>query len=69
MLDSLGYFFRSENDGLRIMEKSKMVMKNVKKNDFYMLEGSSIPVSVVIPVIYEVDRKQVMASQTWPYEF
>lgn len=59
MLDSLGYFFRSENDDLRIMEKFKMVMKNVKKNDFYMLEGSSIPVSVVIPIISKVDRNKL----------
>ena len=59
MLDGLGYFFRSENDGLRIMEKSKMVMKNVKKNDLYMLEGSSIHVSVVIPIISQVDRNKL----------
>lgn len=31
MFDSLGYLFKFENDGLRIMKWTEMVMKGVKK--------------------------------------
>ena len=40
MLDGMGYSFKSENSGLKIMNETEMVMKRVKKNDLYVLEGS-----------------------------
>lgn len=32
MLDGLGYFFKSDNGGLRIMKGTELVMKGVKNN-------------------------------------
>ena len=38
------------------MKGTEMIMKGVKKNGLYMLEGSSVPVSAAIYVVSDVDR-------------
>ena len=38
------------------MKKTEMVMKGIKKNGLYVLEGSSVLVSTVMTAIYELDR-------------
>ncbi|KAK9185556.1 hypothetical protein WN943_025912 [Citrus x changshan-huyou] len=55
MLDGMGYSFKSENSGLKIMKGTEMVMKGVKKNGLYVLEGSSVPGSVAMPVVSDVN--------------
>lgn len=49
MLDCLGYFFMSKNGSLRIIKGNEMVMKGVKKNCLYVLEGSPVPMLATIP--------------------
>ncbi|KAH9762289.1 hypothetical protein KPL70_000762 [Citrus sinensis] len=55
MLDGMGYHFKSENSGLKIMKGTEMVMKGVKKNGLYVLEGSSMPGSVAMPAVSDVN--------------
>ena len=38
------------------MKGTEMIMKGVKKNGLYMLEGSSVPVSAAISIVSDVDR-------------
>ncbi|KAH9697399.1 hypothetical protein KPL71_023589 [Citrus sinensis] len=56
MLDGMGYSFKSENSGLKIMKGTEMVMKGVKKNGLYVLEGSSVPGSAAMPAVSDVNR-------------
>ncbi|KAH9680375.1 Integrase catalytic domain-containing protein [Citrus sinensis] len=56
MLDSMGYCFKSEYGGLKIMKGTEMIMKGVNKNGLYVLEGSSVPVSAAMLVVSDVDR-------------
>ena len=56
MLDSTWYFFKFENSGLKIMKRTEMVMKGIKKNGLYILEGSSVLVSTIMTTISELDR-------------
>lgn len=37
MLDSLRYFFKSENGGLKIIKGIETVIKGVKENSMYVL--------------------------------
>ncbi|KAH9762165.1 hypothetical protein KPL70_000710 [Citrus sinensis] len=56
MLDGMGYSFKSENCGLKIMNGTEIVMKGVKKNGLYVLEGSSVPGTAAMPVVSDVNR-------------
>ncbi|KAH9800568.1 hypothetical protein KPL71_000711 [Citrus sinensis] len=56
MLDGMGYSFKSENGGLKIMNGTEIVMKGVKKNGLYVLEGSSVPGTAAMPVVSDVNR-------------
>lgn len=38
------------------MKGTEMVMRSVKNNDLYMLEGSSVPVLAVMLAVSKVDR-------------
>ncbi|KAH9699128.1 hypothetical protein KPL71_024224 [Citrus sinensis] len=51
MLDSMRYSFKSENGGLKIMNGTEMIMRGVKKNGLYVLEGSSVPRAAAMPVM------------------
>ncbi|KAH9779242.1 hypothetical protein KPL71_007654 [Citrus sinensis] len=51
ILDSMEYYFKYENVALKIMKGTKMIMKGLKKNGMYVLEGSSVPVSATMPAV------------------
>lgn len=38
------------------MKRTEMVMKGIKKNGLYILEGSSVLVSTIMTTISELDR-------------
>ena len=50
MLDSSRYIFKSDHKGLKVMKNFSIVMKRVKKNRLYVLEGSSVPVLFALHV-------------------
>ena len=56
ILDSLRYFFKLESGGLEIRKGTEIVMKGVKKNGLYVLQGSSVPVQEGISAVSEEDR-------------
>ncbi|KAH9723409.1 Integrase catalytic domain-containing protein [Citrus sinensis] len=56
MLNGMGYSFKSENGGLKIMNETEMVMRGVKKNGLYVLEGSSVPGAAAMPAVSDVNR-------------
>ena len=56
MLDSMGYSFKYENGGLKIMKGTEMIIKGVNKNGLYVLEGSSVPVSAAMPAVSDANR-------------
>ncbi|KAH9668944.1 hypothetical protein KPL70_021590 [Citrus sinensis] len=59
MLDSLGYFFKSRSGGLEIRNGTKIVMKGVKENGLYVLQGSSVHVQEGIYDVSEEDRTKL----------
>ncbi|KAH9752456.1 hypothetical protein KPL71_014688 [Citrus sinensis] len=59
MLDSSGYIFKSDYGGLKVMKNSSIVMKGVKNNGLYVLEGSSVPVLSALHVISDVDKAKM----------
>ncbi|KAH9744862.1 hypothetical protein KPL70_003863 [Citrus sinensis] len=59
MLDSLGYFFKSRTGGLEIRKGTKIVMKGVKENGLYVLQGSSVPVQEGVSAVSEEDRTKL----------
>lgn len=59
MLDSSGYIFKSDHGGLKVMKNSSIVIKGVKKNRLYVLEGSSVPVLSALHVVSDVDKAKL----------
>ncbi|KAH9669014.1 hypothetical protein KPL70_021617 [Citrus sinensis] len=59
MLDSLGYFFKSRIGGLEIRKGTEIVMKGVKENGLYVLQGSSVPVQEGVSAVSEEDRTKL----------
>ena len=59
MLDSLGYFFQFENSGLKIMKWTEIVIKGVKENCLYILQGLSVPALVGVSIVSEEDRTKL----------
>ncbi|KAH9681558.1 CCHC-type domain-containing protein [Citrus sinensis] len=59
MLDSLGYFFKSRSGGLEIRKGIEIVMKRVKENGLYVLQGSSVPIQEGISAVSEEDRTKL----------
>ena len=59
MLDSLGYFFKSESGGLEIRKGTEIVMKGVKENGLYVLQGSSVPIQEGTSAVSEEDRTKL----------
>jgi len=42
-LENNGYVFKGEQRMLKVMKGSRVVMKDVRKNDLYALEGFAVP--------------------------
>ncbi|KAH9686485.1 Integrase catalytic domain-containing protein [Citrus sinensis] len=59
MLDSSCYIFKSDHEGLKVMKNSSIVMKGVKNNGLYMLEGSLVPMLSALHVISDVDKAKM----------
>ncbi|KAH9662167.1 hypothetical protein KPL70_024758 [Citrus sinensis] len=59
MLDSLGYFFKSRSGGLEIRKGTEIVMKGVKENGLYVLQGSSVPVLEGVSAVSEEDKTKL----------
>ncbi|KAH9736371.1 hypothetical protein KPL71_018077 [Citrus sinensis] len=59
MLDSLGYFFKSRSGGLEIRKGTEIVMKGVKENGLYVLQGSSVPVQEGVSAVSEEDKTKL----------
>lgn len=59
MLNSLGYFFQPENSGLKIMKGIEIVIKGVKENCLYILQGLLVPVLVGVSIVSEEDRTKL----------
>ncbi|KAH9659867.1 hypothetical protein KPL70_024018 [Citrus sinensis] len=53
MLDNLRYFFKSRSGGLEIRKGTELVMKRVKENGLYVLQGSSVPVLEGVSAVSE----------------
>ncbi|KAH9801638.1 hypothetical protein KPL71_001098 [Citrus sinensis] len=59
MLDSSGYVFKSDHGGLKVMKNSSIVMKGVKNNGLYVLEGSSVHVLSALHASSDVDKAKM----------
>ncbi|KAH9681573.1 Integrase catalytic domain-containing protein [Citrus sinensis] len=59
MLDSSDYVFKSDHGGLKVMKNSSIIMKGVKNNGLYVLEGSLVPVLSALHVSSDVDKAKM----------
>lgn len=59
MLDSSRYFFKSYHSSLKIMKNTDVVMKSVKKNGLYALEGLFVTMLSTLHIEPNVDKAKL----------